>query len=123
MYPVKPDPFSNYCGKQKSITTHDLCNFRPKDHKIIVLLSHVTSCDSHLTILWRRERLESRVFEGFQLFLYLQEFFPLCVFSYFAIFRSSNLCMHVLDYVFHQAMNFLELRKQSRSINFLKMRK
>ena len=87
------------------------------------VLDHMTSCDSHLTILWRRERLKSRVFEGFQLFLYFQEFFPLGMFPDVAIFRCSDLCMHVLHYMFHQTMDFLELRKQLSYINFLRMRK
>jgi hypothetical protein len=53
------------------------------------------------------------------MFLNFQEFFPLGKFPDIAILRGSDLCMHVLHYMFHQTMDFLELRKQLSCINFL----
>ena len=72
---------------------------------------HMTSHDSHLTAVRRGEGLESRLLESFQLFLNLQKFLSLCVLPGLAVFWCPDLSVHVLHYVLHQPVNFLELRK------------
>ena len=72
------------------------------------------SRDTHLTVFGGQERLETRLFEGLQLFLNLQEFLSLTVLPDLAVFRGAYLSVHVVHYVLDEPLHFLELRKRDR---------